>query len=79
MDIDDVKSILDLEKSRDVECRNRDGHIPKHTPRIFFTNWPADLFWPRLASHPMHAVAIIRRHGWVDVKSDLRGRPLPVQ
>ncbi len=33
--IDDVKSILDLAKGRDVECRNRDGFIPKHTPRIF--------------------------------------------
>ena len=34
-DVDDLKGLLDLEKSRDVECRNRDGHIPKLTPRIF--------------------------------------------
>ena len=25
----------DLAKGRDVECRNRDGFIPKHTARIF--------------------------------------------
>ena len=71
-DVDDLKNLLDLEKGRDVECRNRDGHIPKLTPRIFSTNWPAELFWPRHALSPMHATAINRRHLWVDVKSDLR-------
>ena len=69
---DDVKNLLDLEKSRDVECRSRDGHIPKLTPRIFSTNWPWELFWPRHAWSPMHATAINRLHLWVDVKSDLR-------
>ena len=71
-DVDDLKNLLDLEKSRDVECRNRDGHIPKLTPRIFSTNWPWEFFWPQQAFSPMHAGAINRRHLWVDVKSDLR-------
>jgi hypothetical protein len=70
--IDDVKSILDLAKGRDVECRNRDGFIPKHTPRIFSTNWPWDLFWPRAAWDMAHATAITRRILWVDIRSDLR-------
>ena len=71
-DVDDLKNLLDLEKSRDVECRNRDGHIPKLTPRIFSTNWPWEVFWPRQAWYPMHADAINRRHIWIDVWSDLR-------
>ena len=33
-DVDDLKGLVDLEKSRDVECRNRDGHIPKLTPNF---------------------------------------------
>ena len=71
-DVDDLKNLLDLAKSRDVDCRNRDGHIPRLTPRIFSTNWPWELFWPREASMPVHSVAINRRHVWVDVRSDLR-------
>ena len=72
LDVDDINNLLDLAKSRDVECRNRDGHIPTLTSRIFSTNWPWELFWPREAMMPMHATAIQRRHLWVDVKSDLR-------
>ena len=64
--------MLDLEKSRDVVCRNRDGHIPKLTPRIFSTNWSWDLFWPAQVWSPMHADAICRRILWVDVEFDLR-------
>ena len=71
-DVDDIKGFLDLAKSRDVECRNRDGHIPKGTPRIFSTNWSWDLFWPRDATLPANAVAIQRRILWVDIQSDLR-------
>ena len=75
-DVDDLKNLLDLEKGRDVECRNRDGHIPKLTPRIFSTNWPWEAFWPRLASSPTRAVAINRRILRVDMMSDLRARPV---
>ena len=32
--VDDVKSLFDLKKSRDFGCRNRDGKIPKGTPRM---------------------------------------------
>ena len=71
-DVDDIKGLLDLAKSRDVQCRNRDGHIPKGTPRIFSTNWSWDLFWPRDAWLPANAVAIQRRVLWVDIQSDLR-------
>ena len=70
--VDDLKNLLDLGKSRDIECRNRDGHIPKLTPRIFSTNWPWEHFWPKEAWSPMHAYAISRRHFWVDVQFDLR-------
>ncbi len=72
MDVDDVKNLLDLEKGRDITCRNRDGHIPKLTPRIFSTNWPWELFWPVQAWIPLHAGAIHRRHFWIEVTSDLR-------
>ena len=67
-----MKSLLDLAKGGDVKCRNRDGHIPARTPRIFSTSWPRDLFGPRLASSPVHEGAITRRTLWFDVKSDLR-------
>ena len=71
-DIDDLKNLLDLEKSRDVECRNRDGHIPRHTPRIFSTNWSWESFWPPHVWSPMHAVAISCRPLWVDIRFALR-------
>ena len=71
-DVDDLKNLLDLAKGRDVQCRNKDGHIPRHTPRIFSTNWSWDLFWPPAAFGPGHAGAINRRHLWVDVTFDLR-------
>ena len=49
------------------------SHAPTRLPpRIFSTNWPWELFWPREASMPAHQAAINRRHLWVDVKSDLR-------
>ena len=35
-EIDDAKGMIDLEKPRDVTCRNTDGHIPCGTPRVFF-------------------------------------------
>ena len=74
-DVDDVKGLPDLEKSRDVDCRNRDGHIPELTPRIFSTNWPWELFWPPQAGSPLQANAINRRHLWVSVWWDIRVIP----
>ena len=71
-DIDDVKALLDLTKNRDVECRNRDGMIPRETPRIFSTNWRWSQFWPRAAMTTEHAAAIERRVLWIEVGSDLR-------
>ena len=60
-DVDDVKALLDLAKTRDMECRNRDGVIPRGTPRVFSTNWPWDLFWPRAVMGKEHKGAILRR------------------
>ena len=74
-EVDDVKALLDL-ATRDVTCRNRDGTIPRGTPRVFSTNWSWDLFWPRAALGAQHAAAIKRRLLWIDVGCDLR---LPVQ
>ena len=51
-EVDDLKSLLDLARGRDVECRNRDGHIPARTPRIFSTNWPRDILSPGLLQAP---------------------------
>lgn len=70
--IDDVKAFIDLEKGRDVSCRNRDGHIPKGMLRIMSTNWPKAAFFPKEASHVEHADAIERRVLWIDVKRDIR-------
>ena len=67
-DIDDVKALLDLEETRDVTCRNKDGTIPARTPRILCTNWSWGAFWPREAFNPEHADAITRRILWVEVK-----------
>ena len=72
MEIDDVKGLIDLSKQRDVTCRNRDGHIPRGTPRIFSTNWSWEEFWPREAFSVRHLSAIKRRVTWVDVTTDLR-------
>ena len=66
--------VLGVEKGADVACRNRDGYIPRGTPRIFSTNWPWDLFWPREAQSPGHSRAIRRRILWVHVQADLRGQ-----
>ena len=77
-DIDDAKALVNVKKTCDVMCRNRDGVIPAGTPRIFSTNWKWDRFWPREASDEQHAVAIRRRVLWVPVKGDLRRRPYDV-
>jgi hypothetical protein len=71
-DIDDVKALLDLEETRDVTCRNKDGTIPARTPRIFCTNWSWGTFWPREAFNPEHLGAIRRRVLWVEVKKESR-------
>jgi hypothetical protein len=72
MPVDDVKSLLDLEKTRDIGCRNRDGNIPKGTPRILSTNWSRPAFFPHEAFLEEHLDAIERRHLWVEVKKDIR-------
>jgi hypothetical protein len=72
MTVDDVKSLLDLEKTRDIGCRNRDGNIPKGTPRILSTNWSRRAFFPHEAFFEEHLDAIERRHLWVEVKKDIR-------
>ena len=71
-DVDDVKALVDLAKTRDVTCRNKDGRIPRGTPRVFSTNWPWEQFWPREAFGDTHAGAIQRRVVWVNVESDVR-------
>ena len=72
MAVDDVKSLLDLEKTRDIGCRNRDGNIPKGTPRILSTNWSRPAFFPQEAFLEEHLDAIERRHLWVEVRKDIR-------
>ena len=71
-DVDDAKALVDLKKSRDVTCRNKDGHLPCRTPRVFSTNWPWSQFWPREVFDDAHNLAISRRVLWVTVKTDLR-------
>ena len=76
-DVDDAKSIVDIQKGRDVACRNRDGSIPKGTPRIFTTNWRWEQFWPRDAFLTEHLFPIQRRSLWVYLEGDLRSLPPP--
>ena len=71
-DIDDVKALLDLEETRDVTCRNKDGTIPARTPRILCTNWSWGALWPRETFNPEHTDAITRRILWVEIKKDIR-------
>ena len=73
--IDDAKSIVDLSKTRDVVARNKDGKLPKHTPRAFSTNWAWDQFWPREARLVEHHAAITRRVLWVHITQDVRRLP----
>lgn len=68
--LDDIKGIFDLKKNRDVQCRNRDGVIPKNTPRIFSTNWEWHQFFPR--EMYLKPTPITRRILWIDIKQDLR-------
>ena len=72
MPVDNVKSLLDLEETRDIGCRDRDGNIPKGTPRILSTNWSRPAFFPHEAFLEEHVDAIERRHLWVEVKKDIR-------
>ena len=69
--IDDVKALLDVEKTRDVHCRNKDGTVPAGVPRIFSTNWPWEEFWPQAAFKRQHTGAIRRRVLWVNVLEPL--------
>ena len=71
--IDDVKGVIDLEHQRDVGCRNKDGAIPKRTPRIITTNHPRNAFWPIETFTKEHAKPVGRRILWVEIKGDLRG------
>ena len=71
-DVDDAKALIDLEKSRDVTCRNKDGHIYRGTPRVLSTNWCWEQFWPSTAFADAHAWAIKRRVLWVNVTTDVR-------
>ena len=75
LDIDDTKAILDLSKTRDVHCRNKDWAIPKLTPKILCTNWKREVFWPADARLPEHKAPIDRRHRWVDIVCDLKVFP----
>jgi len=74
-DIDDVKCLLDLPKTRDIACRNNDAIIPAGTPRIFTTNHAGKHFWPMEAYHPDHMKAVKRRHDWATATGDLRRDP----
>ena len=80
-EIDDVKALLDVKKSRDVQCRNKDGRIPAGIPRILITNWPRCWFFPPEAASDLHKGAIERRTLWVTIHKDVRKTPLvlPVQ
>ena len=71
-DIDDAKALVDVERGRDVLCRNRDGFIPCDTPRVLSTNWPWEAFWPHDAQLQDHRAAIARRVQWVRVTRDVR-------
>ena len=74
--IDDVKGLTLLSKTNDVACRNRDGTIPQGTARVFSTNWSWEQFWPREAFAEPHLSAIRRRVLWVNIKKDVRRRPV---
>ena len=75
--IDDAKDLLDVAKSRDITCCNRDGRIPAGTPRIFSTNWGHEGFPPD-ARFSLHKKAIHRCILWVAIESDLRVAALQI-
>ena len=74
-EIDDAKALLDVEKARDIMCRNKDGAIPKGTVRIITTNWPKESFWPSEAFMVSHSKAIERRRSHYSISSYLPIQP----
>ena len=70
--IDDAKNVVDLSKTRDIVARNKDGVLPKGTPRILSTNWPWDQFWPKEVREIQHHEAINRRVLWIEITADIR-------
>ena len=77
LEVDDVKSWLDVQKPRCTHCRNDDAFIPAGTIRIFTTNYRSVNFFPVEARMEEHVKAIKRRVQWVDINEDAR-RPIPV-
>ena len=78
LEVDDVKSWLDIKKPRFTHCRNDDAFIPALTKRIFTTNSSRVDFFPREARFEDHLKAIDRRLEWVDIHEDVRRPALPV-
>ena len=78
LEVDDVKSWLDVKKPRFTHCRNDDALIPTHTHtrRIFTTNYRSADFFPTEARMEEQVKAIKRHVEWVDIKEDVR-RPQP--
>ena len=66
-----VKKMLDLEKSRRVSCRHFNGTIPKGCPRILCTNSSVDEFYPRM-TNPHDRKGVMRRQMWQSVSKDTR-------
>ena len=77
LEVDDVKSWLDIQKPRFTHCRNDDAFIPAKTMRIFTTNSRSVDFFPVEARMEEHVKAIKRRVEWVDINEDVR-RPVPL-
>lgn len=77
LEVDDVKSWLDIQKPRFTHCRNDDAFIPAKTMRIFTTNSRRVDFFPVEARMEEHVKAIKRRVEWVDINEDVR-RPVPL-
>ena len=69
--ISDAKNWLDLEKPRQVHCRNFNGFFPAKAIRVLSTNESQATFWPPGRNDPKHCNAINRRHVWVDVSESL--------
>ena len=72
MHINQVKKMVDLEKTRRVKCRHFNGTLPKGCPRIFCTNSSIEDFFPDFPSKA-DRVGVLRRVVFVDIDlMDLR-------
>ena len=66
-----IKKLFDLEKARRVKCRHFNATIPRMCPRIFCTNSPFEMFYPKMQNR-FDYTGVMRRQLFQAVLADVR-------